>query len=201
MFTASLRAVLVPLLLGVPVVVKPSSDDDGLVAMLAAALAPTPLAGALTIARFPGGSPDHERALFGSVAVASVYGGDEVIESVRARLPASVDLVAHGHGVGAAYVGPNALADDASARAAADALALDVAAYDQRGCLSPQVAFVDARGAVGVDGFAAALLDALAARETELPRGVPGTGARAAIAQWRGVGPPPARCQRCPRAP
>jgi hypothetical protein len=60
------------------------------------------------------------------------------------------------------------LADAARFEAAAEALALDVALWDQRGCLSPQVCFVEATFDEA-QRFASRLADAFARQERLLP--------------------------------
>ena len=89
-----------------------------------------------------------------------VYGRDETITSVRAAAPAGVRVRGHGSGMGVAVV-----AGDLAQ--AASRLAEDVVAFDQRGCLSPRVAFVVGDGMA----FAHALRDALERRSKEIPRG------------------------------
>ena len=66
----------------------------------------------------------------------------------------------------------------------AAAAALDVAAYDQRGCLSPQVIYVEETRARSAEAFAESLARGL---ETALPRGPLPLPAGAAQAQWRGL--------------
>jgi hypothetical protein len=82
-----------------------------------------------------------------------------------------VAFIGHGHGLGAGFVGAGALVDEARAREAAGRLALDVAAYDQRGCLSPHVAWVMRGGEVSPAAFAELVHEQLAALAPKLPRG------------------------------
>jgi len=95
-------------------------------------------------------------------------GGDRAIEDLRSRCPGS--FVGHGHRVSLAVV-----CRDAERRAAARSLAADVAAWDQLGCLSPQVCFVE--GDTGAArGFARAVADELRALSRRLPPGWIGQG-------------------------
>jgi hypothetical protein len=89
-----------------------------------------------------------------------LYGSDESIGEIRATLPAGVVTRAHGTGIGI-VVADEGREDDALA------LAHDIVPFDQRGCLSPRVAFVrnNARG------FAAALAGALRSLSEAVPRG------------------------------
>jgi hypothetical protein len=102
-----------------------------------------------------------------------VYGRDETIADVvrRARAP----VIGHGAGMGIAF-----LPRDAELRAAARALARDVAAFDQRGCLSPRIAFVEGDSAA----FATILADELEEIEKIVPRGELDDDERREAVRW-----------------
>lgn len=187
-FTASVRGIVVPLLLGVPVLVKSSSRETLFPAMLRDALHRTDprLGAAMDLVAFPGGDPEREAALVQSAEAVAVYGSDETVESIKARCGDRV-LIAHGHGVSAAYCGSHALSQARIDRTIA-ALSLDICAYDQRGCLSPQVIYLEAPR----DRPALEFAERLAAEGLEplteaLPRGPLPAAVGAAQAQWRGV--------------
>jgi hypothetical protein len=59
------------------------------------------------------------------------------------------------------------------------------AAWDQLGCLSPHVFYVQQGGAVNAEQFAERLADELAAREQSEPRGTPPAATAATIASRR----------------
>ncbi|HVJ88343.1 MAG TPA: acyl-CoA reductase [Labilithrix sp.] len=67
-----------------------------------------------------------------------IYGHDETIAALRARARAGVRIVGHGSGLGIAWLSRDAVLADA-ARDLAD----DVVVFDQRGCMSPRIAFVE----------------------------------------------------------
>jgi hypothetical protein len=98
--------------------------------------------------------------------VVHVYGRDETIEQVRARVRAGSRVVGHGAGLGVALVSAGA-----SVQHAAEAIALDVVAFDQRGCLSPRVVLVEG-DATRARLLAEDLHAALAALDARVPRGV-----------------------------
>ncbi len=98
------------------------------------------------------------------------YGTDATLARLRAELPGGVHLHAHGAGLGIAVLGPEALHREVSVEEAADALARDMIAFDQRGCLSPRLALVDANRPAA-EAFARALARALARYEERVPRG------------------------------
>jgi len=158
--TASFHALLLPLLAGSTVCVKPASHD-ALSAQLflesVRALAPE-IADAIIV----GDNPEWLDTADAVVA----HGSDETIAVIRARVPAQRIFVGHGHKLSLAVIGREVELD-----AAAQAAALDIALYDGRGCLSPAYLLVldQPRGRATL--FARALARALARLASELPRG------------------------------
>ena len=189
-FAATVRALFVPLLFGVPVITKVSSKESSFAGLLQRSLsrADSVLAAALQVVAFTGGDESAERSLFANTDGASVYGSDETIEAIRQRVGDRFSLLAHGHGLSAAVCGKPALSESQIERTIA-AVALDVAAYDQRGCLSPQVIYVEEAKRGTAEVFAERLSrEGLTALSIALPRGEPPLYVGAAQAQWRGTG-------------
>jgi hypothetical protein len=188
LFTAVVRAVVVPLLLGIPVTVKASSRETLFPQMLHDALrsCDAELGAAMRLVNFTGGDLESEGSLFAGVEATAVYGGDDTIAAITRR-HRDANLIAHGHGVSAAYCGPEALHGDRISETIAS-LALDVCAYDQRGCLSPQVVYVVADSKKSASTFAERFAtDGLERLGRDLPRGPLPPEVGAAQAQWRGV--------------
>ena len=187
-FTASVRGIVVPLLFGVPVLVKASSKETMFPAMLRDALrsADSRLGAAMSLVAFPGGDIEPEAALVESAEAVSVYGSDETVSAMAARI-GDIPLVAHGHGVSVAYCGAAAL-DDAHIESTIEHLSLDICAYDQRGCLSPQLVYVDDTPHRPATDFAERLAErGLGPMSRTLPRGPLPVSVGAAQAQWRGI--------------
>ena len=126
--------------------------------------------GCLEVADWPGGSNDLEAAAFAEAECVTVHGSDETVKSVRSRLPGSVRLLAYGHQLSFGVVGAEMLSSY-SARKAAEKAAHDVTAWNQLGCLSPHVFYVEDSGAVSPEAFGELLAEALAAGEAKDPRG------------------------------
>ena len=181
-FTACVQPLCIALLAKAPTFVKASSADDTLPRLFVDALAAVDpeLAAAVLVLGVPRGHPTLEAAITSRADVASVFGSDATLTTLRARTSANTTFIGHGHGLGLGWVENGADLDEA-----ASAFALDVAAYDQRGCMSPHTIVTLDR--VDATGFARKLARALGELATTLPRGPLPTGIGAAQMQWRGV--------------
>lgn len=129
--TSMIRALMVKS----PVLVKPGAGDIVLSSLFARELhrADDRLRHAVAMQYWPGGTPGHdawEREVLKRAGQVVVYGGDDTIESLRARTPATTRLIEHPNRLGVAVVDPRA-APDADGHAARA-----VALFDQKGCVS-----------------------------------------------------------------
>lgn len=171
-----------------PVLLKPGLHDAVLPVLYARALADCDpeLAAALAVLYWPGGADTVEAEVLPRADLVVVYGGGDTVKAVRARLPAATPLVAYSHRVGVALVGREALATgraDHTATAAARA----VAAFDQRGCVSPHLFWVEEGGALTPADWAARLATAMAALQQDLPAGPTPPEVAARLQQLRGT--------------
>jgi len=188
-FSAAARPLLLPLLCGNSVLAKPASSDDVLPRFLQRALSSVDerLGEACALTTFARGQRELESALLEDAEVLSIYGSDETVAELATRVREGTRVIARGHGLGAMFLSRSALGSAVAARALATRAALEVAAYDQRGCLSPHVAIVEAGGEVEARAFVSLLAEALADAEQRMPRGrIDDIGASAQL-QWRGV--------------
>ena len=178
-------AVLAPLVLRSPVLVKLSAHDPVTVPLFVRSLAARdPLLGAcVEIADFRRDDVDSLEALCRAPCVA-VTGSDAAVAAIAARVQPSQRCVTSGHRFSLALLGPGATHASALTRTAA-ALALDVALWDQLGCLSPVSIHVVDPDPHAADRVARALADALAAAEIRWPRGHVEFAAAAAAARER----------------
>jgi hypothetical protein len=119
-------------------------------------------------------SVERADALDEAIAAADTiiaYGGAEATSALRERTPADRRFIEHGPRLSFGIVGRRALADPESAARTAEAVARATALFDQQGCVSPHIVFVETGAAlppIDLAGRIATALDAL--RET-LPRG------------------------------
>ncbi|MCU0787480.1 MAG: hypothetical protein MUC91_04715 [Verrucomicrobia bacterium] len=130
----------------------------------------TPLASCLELAEWPGKREDLLLALIDPAECVTATGTDAAVAAVRQHVPVNKRFVGHGHKVSLAYVAKEDLTAG-SLPQLIEALAGDVCAWDQLGCLSPHVIYVEAGGAIGAERVAAGLAEALARMEETYPRG------------------------------
>ncbi|MDE0074548.1 MAG: hypothetical protein OXU32_11365 [Gammaproteobacteria bacterium] len=171
-----------------PVLLKPGLHDAVLPVLYARALADCDpgLAASLAVLYWPGGADTMEAEVLPRAGLVVVYGGADTVAAVRARLPATTPLVAYSHRVGVALVGREALATGRADRTAMDA-ARAVAAFDQRGCVSPHLFWVEEGGALTPAEWAARLAAAMAALEQDLPAGPTPPEVASRVQQLRGT--------------
>jgi hypothetical protein len=144
------------------------------------------LGACLELAEWGGGQADLEAALFAGADCVTATGRDETLAAIRARVPAGARFLGYGQRVSFGLVTREALTNEALAELVAR-VADDVTAWDQNGCLSPHVIYVEERGAVESDKFAARLAAELMQREAVEPRGKISVEESAAIASRRAI--------------
>ena len=142
------------------------------------------LGACLEIAEWRGGNAGLEKALFEQADCITATGSDETLASIRQRVPAKTRFLGYGHRVSFAYVASGVLSGLNAMNIAAQAAA-DVVAWNQLGCLSPHVIYVQQQGEVSPEQFAQMLAGELARSEKVEPRGDLPPEASAAIASRR----------------
>lgn len=178
--TSMMRALLVKS----PVLVKPGAGDAALTTRFARELhrADPRLAAAVAVQYWPGGAPAWrawERELLARAGQVVVYGGNDTIESMRARTPASTRLIEHPNRIGVAIVDP-----DTAPGAAAEA-ARAVSLFDQKGCVSAHLILLLA-GRAEARRWCGRLGEHLARTAATLPAGSLAPGEMSAVHQFRG---------------
>jgi hypothetical protein len=144
------------------------------------------LGACLEIAEWRGGNAALEGALFAEADCVTATGGDETLATIRAQLPIKTRFLGYGHRVSFGFVTHEVLHGSRAKKIVA-AAADDVVAWNQLGCLSPHVIYVEAGGEVSPDKFAGMLADELERREQTEPRGELAAEHAAAIASRRGI--------------
>ena len=128
------------------------------------------LGSCIEIAEWPGGRTDLERPLFEAADCLTATGSDETLQHIRSRLPAHVRFLGYGHRVSFAYIAHEMLTRHGARDLAAKA-AVDIIAWNQLGCLSPHVIYLEMSGSTSPEQFAALLSEELHKAETTEPRG------------------------------
>jgi hypothetical protein len=176
---------LLSLALKSAVLVKPAAGDPLFPELLQAALTGVDpdLAECVVVAPWRGGDLEIEDAVFAMADLVVASGSDAAIAAIRSRVPGR--FIGHGHKVSFAVVGRECLSDEQSAADVARRLAYDVTLWDQQGCLSPQLCYVEAGGGVSLATFADLLGEALSVLTQELPPRALSFEEKAAILRFR----------------
>jgi hypothetical protein len=145
------------------------------------------LGACLEIAHWRGGSLALEHELYSAADCVTATGSNETLAAIRAQLPQRVRFLGYGHRVSFGYITGESLPSSFRAKQVAARAADDVVAWNQLGCLSPHVIYVQNGGVITAEGFAELLAAELAQREASEPRGELPVEAAAAIAARRGI--------------
>lgn len=142
------------------------------------------LASCLEIAEWAGGDATLEEPLFAEAACVTATGSDATLADVQRRLPRGVRFVGYGHRASFGYVTHGVLSGFGVKKIVVRA-AEDVIAWNQWGCLSPHVIYVETGGAVSPELFAERLAEELSRCEADEPRGEISVEQAAVIASRR----------------
>src|SRR5208283_1184624 len=108
------------------------------------------------------------------------------LAAIRAQMPMKIRFLGYGHRVSFGFVAQEVLYGSRAKKIVATA-ADDVVAWNQLGCLSPHVIYVQLGGEVLPEHFAQLLAGELERREVSEPRGQLAAEHAAAIASRRGI--------------
>lgn len=140
----------------------------------------------LEVVEWQHGRGHLEAALFKHSECVTATGADETLGEIRRQLPARTRFLGYGHQVSFGYVTREALGGHQVKRVARDAAA-DVTAWNQLGCLSPHVFYVEDDSRDLALQFAGLLAAELERREQAEPRGRVSTATAADIASRRAM--------------
>ena len=142
------------------------------------------LADCLAVVWWKGGDEARESVLLNQADVVLAYGGNESLAAIRARTPITTRCLAYGHKVSFGMVSRAAL-DTSKAWSVAHQAAYDVIRYDQQGCYSPHVFFVERGGKVSPEEFSKYVANELACFEQKFPRRTLTIEEASGVAAWR----------------
>ncbi|MCD2514207.1 acyl-CoA reductase [Comamonas endophytica] len=146
-----------------------------------------PLAECLAVVWWDGAGgigAEGAQALYARADTVLAYGGNQTLDALRRRLPVTTRFVPHGHRLGFGLIGVAAL-DALKAPALARLAAWDVMRYDQQGCYSPHVFYVQRGAQVEPRAFADHLAAELANLQRRFARRALALEEGAAVAKWQ----------------
>ena len=185
----SLWSLVCGLLVKAPSIGKLASAEPlfaGWFARLLAEVHP-PLADCLAVVWWSGAGDvgdEGANALYAQADTVLAYGGNQTLDALRRRLPVTTRFLPHGHKLGFGMVAREAL-DTLKAPALARLAAWDMMRYDQQGCYSPHVFYVERGAAVPPRAFADYLAAELANLQRRFPRRALELEEGAAVARWQ----------------
>lgn len=165
---------------------KVSSDEPLLASWFAHTLAEVEprLADTLAIVWWPGGDKAMEQVFCRHAEVLKVYGGNAAVAAWQEQVPAGKRLLAHGYKLSAGLVSASAL-DTRQSQLTARQAASDMVRWDQQGCYSPQLFYVERGGQVSPREFACHLAGELSAQQHTFPRRALSLEESTSVAHWR----------------
>jgi Acyl-CoA reductase (LuxC) len=162
--------------------VKTSSAEPLLPVLFAESLAEIDpeLAHGWAVVWWRGGDQAIEQAAFSRSDCVIASGSEETIKTLQQQ--ATSRFIGYGHRLSFGLIGKEVLRH---AKPLARRAALDMAMYDQQGCLSPHLFYVETGGGVSPREFARLLADELEVLSIELPRGAVSTAAASTLRQLK----------------
>lgn len=139
------------------------------------------LASCIAVVLWTGGNEAIESVAFQCSDAVVAYGSATTIAAIRNRLPPTTRLIPYGHRISMAVIDAQHCTTDVAL-----ALARDIAMFDQQGCLSPQLIFVEGATENALE-FGRLLASALNRVAMELPPGRHIHERASNIQQWRMV--------------
>lgn len=168
----SIFSICCGLLLKAANIVKVSTRDPVFPALFVESLreVDAELADCAGVLEWPRGELALTQAALAEVNAVIAYGDDHTISALRQIAPPGATFLGYGHKISFSVVAKEAMTIE-GLPALAEAAAFDASVYDQQGCLSPHVFYVEERGQLGPRKFAEALAHAMAAYHARIPRG------------------------------
>jgi len=91
---------------------------------------------------WPGGKWKIEKTIFKEVDLIHIYGGNDAIQEIKSQIPSGKTSLSFGHKISFSLIGKNERLRE-KAKTLARHVAYDVSLYDQQGCVSPHVIYLE----------------------------------------------------------
>ncbi|MAI15498.1 MAG: acyl-CoA reductase [Rhodospirillaceae bacterium] len=138
----------------------------------------------LAILWWEGGKLEQENILLRAADVVLAYGGNDPLKQIQDRTPITTRYLPYGHKISFGVVSANVL-DAQKSWSVAHNAANDIACYDQHGCYSPHIFFVEQGGHISPRDFAQYIANELSCFQEKFPRRSLTTNEAIEIAKWR----------------
>lgn len=142
------------------------------------------LADCLAVLWWKGGDEEKERRIYEQADIVLAYGGNQALESIKSRVPITTRFLPFGHKISFGIVSKVSLDSRKVWKTVRDA-AYDVIRYDQQGCYSPHVFYVQNGGNVEPREFARYLAHELESFEKRYPRRSLSIEEATNLVEWR----------------
>lgn len=142
------------------------------------------LADCLAVIWWKGGDEEKEMRIYQQADIVLAYGGNQALESIKSRVPITTRFLPFGHKISFGIVSRVSLDSRKVWKTVRDA-AYDVIRYDQQGCYSPHVFYVQNGGNVEPREFARYLAHELDSFEKRYPRRSLSLEEAANLVEWR----------------
>lgn len=139
------------------------------------------LGACVAVVTWPGGYSELEHVAYSAAEVVLASGSDESLAAIRTRVRGR--FIGYGHKVSFSVIAKEALSQDLDNLA--QQMAYDVALFDQQGCLSPQLIYIEEGGTTAPKAFTLRLAQGLQDWQQQLPRGKTSLAASMAIRRAR----------------
>ncbi|WHX98120.1 acyl-CoA reductase [Neobacillus sp. DY30] len=138
----------------------------------------------LAVVWWKGGDEEREKEFFTYPDVVVGYGSNTSLESMSHRIPVTTRFLPFGHKVSFGVIGSSAL-DSRKALTTAHHAAFDMIQFDQQGCYSPHIFYVQNGGNVSPEEFAQYLAQELESYQKRYPRRILTLEEMTASIHWR----------------
>lgn len=138
----------------------------------------------LAVVWWKGGDEEREKEMFTYPDVVVGYGSNLSLESMSRRIPVTTRFLPFGHKVSFGVISNSAL-DSRKALTTAHHAAFDIIQFDQQGCYSPHVFYVQKGGNVSAVEFAQYLAQELESYQKRYPRRTLSLEEMTAAIHWR----------------
>lgn len=135
----------------------------------ALALIDPDMANCIAIAWWKGGDVAREKAVFQRAQLVLGYGSNDSLAALRERIPITTRFITYGHKVSFGMIAREVLNAEQASSAARQA-AHDIVRFEQQGCYSPHLFYVEQGGNINPKQFAHSLAHELSALEHKFPR-------------------------------